>query len=69
MKCDCFHKNPGDPCTFSQTPWIILFGCLQLVLSQIQDIDRWRPFPQHHTCIHVLLKPCSRSGLPALHVP
>ena len=40
MKCDCFHKNPGDPCTFSQTPWIILFGCLQLVLSQIQDIDR-----------------------------
>ncbi len=40
VKCDCFHKNPGDPCTFSQTPWIILFGCLQLVLSQIQDIDR-----------------------------
>lgn len=39
-KCDCFHANPDDPCTYSQTPWIILFGCLQLIFSQIQDIDR-----------------------------
>ena len=41
MKCDCFHKDINDPCKFYQTPYIILFGCLQLVFSQIQDIDRY----------------------------
>ena len=59
MKCDCFHKNPDDPCTFSQTPWIILFGCLQLVLSQIQDIDRLSPF---HSSTYAIM---SKSGFAA----
>ena len=40
MKCDCFHRDINDPCLRYQTPYIILFGCLQLVFSQIQDIDR-----------------------------
>ena len=45
-KADCYHfsgttkADADSPCTFSQTPWIIFMGALQIVLSQIQDIDR-----------------------------
>ncbi len=45
-KADCYHfsgttkADADNPCTFSQTPWIIFMGALQIVLSQIQDIDR-----------------------------
>ena len=68
MKCDCFHNNPGDPCTFSQTPWIILFGCLQLVLSQIQDIDRSDPL-NSITYALMLNKAFSGSGVAGMHAP
>lgn len=45
-KADCYHfsgtskDDESNPCTFSQTPWIIFMGALQIVFSQIQDIDR-----------------------------
>ena len=45
-KGNCYHfsgttkDDPDNPCTFSQTPWIIFMGALQIVFSQIQDIDR-----------------------------
>lgn len=46
QKADCYHfsgttkDDEGPPCTFNQTPWIIFMGALQLIFSQIQDIDR-----------------------------
>jgi amino acid permease len=44
-RSDCFHNNPaqstaddGSPgCTVSNTPWMIFFGALQLVFSQIEN--------------------------------
>lgn len=41
-RSNCFHAN-GDvsgTCEQSATPWIIMFGAMQLVLSQLPDIDR-----------------------------
>ena len=39
-RSDCFHANINDPCHLSNNPWIVLFGAMQIVFSQIQDIDR-----------------------------
>jgi hypothetical protein len=39
-RSDCFHQDINNPCYLSNNPWIILFGALQIVMSQIQDIDR-----------------------------
>ena len=47
QKSDCYHftgttsSDPDPSCHFSQTPWILFMGALQIVFSQIQDIDRW----------------------------
>ncbi|KAK9906703.1 hypothetical protein WJX75_006478 [Coccomyxa subellipsoidea] len=39
-RSDCFHADINNPCYISNNPWMILFGALQIIFSQIQDIDR-----------------------------
>ncbi|KAL9244111.1 hypothetical protein vseg_017919 [Gypsophila vaccaria] len=37
-RSNCFHKNGHHAkCTTSNTPFMILFGCMQIILSQIPD--------------------------------
>uniref|UniRef100_A0A0E0REM6 Amino acid transporter transmembrane domain-containing protein n=1 Tax=Oryza rufipogon TaxID=4529 RepID=A0A0E0REM6_ORYRU len=40
-RAGCFHHNGhGDPCRSSSNPYMILFGVVQIVFSQIPDFDQ-----------------------------
>ncbi|KAL5224832.1 hypothetical protein ABZP36_011471 [Zizania latifolia] len=40
-RADCFHENGHvDPCRSSSNPYMILFGAVQIVFSQIPDFDQ-----------------------------
>ena len=40
-RAGCFHKNGhGDPCKSSSNPYMILFGIVQILFSQIPDFDQ-----------------------------
>jgi hypothetical protein len=40
-RADCFHDNGhADPCKSSSNPYMILFGLVQIVFSQIPDFDQ-----------------------------
>ncbi|VAI15080.1 unnamed protein product [Triticum turgidum subsp. durum] len=40
-RADCFHANGhADPCKSSSNPYMILFGLVQIVFSQIPDFDQ-----------------------------
>ncbi|KAG8050042.1 hypothetical protein GUJ93_ZPchr0009g2111 [Zizania palustris] len=40
-RADCFHKNGhADPCHSSSNPYMILFGAVQILFSQIPDFDQ-----------------------------
>uniref|UniRef100_A0A0D9XQ10 Amino acid transporter transmembrane domain-containing protein n=1 Tax=Leersia perrieri TaxID=77586 RepID=A0A0D9XQ10_9ORYZ len=40
-RADCFHANgQADPCRSSSNPYMILFGVVQIVFSQIPDFDQ-----------------------------
>ncbi|KAL5226094.1 hypothetical protein ABZP36_012733 [Zizania latifolia] len=42
----CFHKNGhADPCRSSNNPYMILFGAVQVVFSQIPDFDKTKILP------------------------
>ncbi|PRQ31682.1 putative amino acid transporter, transmembrane domain-containing protein [Rosa chinensis] len=40
----CFHRSGGkDPCHINSNPYMIAFGIMQIVLSQIPNFDQlWR---------------------------
>ncbi|XP_047328369.1 amino acid permease 3-like [Impatiens glandulifera] len=41
QKTDCFHeKGENNPCKTSSTPYMIIFGVVQVFLSQIPDFDQ-----------------------------
>ncbi|KAL8473406.1 hypothetical protein ACS0TY_030300 [Phlomoides rotata] len=40
-RSNCFHKSDGkDPCHMSSNPYMIAFGVIQLLFSQIPDFDQ-----------------------------
>ncbi|KAL5205846.1 hypothetical protein ABZP36_034055 [Zizania latifolia] len=40
-RADCFHENGhADPCHSSSNPYMILFGAVQILFSQIPDFDQ-----------------------------
>ncbi|CAN6374579.1 unnamed protein product [Urochloa humidicola] len=40
-RADCFHdKGHGSPCRSSSNPYMILFGALEIIFSQIPDFDQ-----------------------------
>nr|AFK34945.1 unknown [Lotus japonicus] len=52
-RSNCFHKNEGkDPCHMNGNIYMISFGLVEIVLSQIPDFDQlwWLSF----SCCHVL---------------
>ena len=46
-KSNCFHSSGGkDPCKVSSTPYMIIFGVVEILFSQIPDFDQiwWLSF-------------------------
>lgn len=40
-RAGCFHyRGHGDPCHASTSPYIAVFGVMQMVFSQIPDLDK-----------------------------
>ncbi|KAL5229627.1 hypothetical protein ABZP36_028403 [Zizania latifolia] len=40
-RANCFHVNGhGDPCNISSTPYMIIFGVVEIFFSQIPDFDQ-----------------------------
>lgn len=40
-RSDCLHRSGGrDPCHISSNPYMIMFGLIEILLSQIPDFDR-----------------------------
>ena len=40
-RADCFHsKGHRNPCRSSSNPYMILFGAVEIVFSQIPDLDK-----------------------------
>ncbi|KAG8068616.1 hypothetical protein GUJ93_ZPchr0005g14890 [Zizania palustris] len=40
-RANCFHvKGHGDPCNISSTPYMIIFGVVEIFFSQIPDFDQ-----------------------------
>ncbi|KAL8141232.1 hypothetical protein V2J09_007253 [Rumex salicifolius] len=40
-KANCFHENgKKDPCTSSSTPYMLIFGVVEIFFSQIPDFDQ-----------------------------
>ncbi|XP_071723331.1 amino acid permease 4-like [Rutidosis leptorrhynchoides] len=40
-RSNCFHDSNGkNPCHMSSNPYMILFGCIEILLSQIPDFDQ-----------------------------
>ena len=40
-RSDCFHESDAkDPCHISSTPYMIAFGAMEILFSQIPDFDQ-----------------------------